>query len=200
MNLRAVLAALSSASALFALGCGGPPASVEGTIQGQPFAPIEAISDLATLNFGQMAFIVASTEPGTCDLFSRNQLHKNARFLIIGLGNVDVPPPDVMEAPLHVLPPTGPNEFPVLAPAATLVTTFTISLVSLQTLDDNCMSQPIVAGTDGTVTVTSADDLAFQGSGDVTFNTGDHVTFTFNSTPCYSLGFALNSATTPTCL
>jgi len=194
MNLRALLIAVS---ALSTLGCGGgPPASVEGTIQGKPFAALDAVSDIATASFGRMAVVVASTEQGSCDLFSRNQLRKNAQFLLISLANVDI-----TQKLLHVLPPTGPNKFPVLAPTAMVVTTPTISLVSLQTSDENCMSQPTrVDGASGTVTLTSADDLEFEGSGDVVLTTGDHITFKFNSTACYSLGFALTSDTMPACL
>src|SRR6185369_6184159 len=104
MNLRAVLIAVS---ALSTIGCGGgPPASVEGTIQGKTFAPLEAVSDVTRVPLGQMATIAASTEAGTCDLFSKNQLRKNAQFLLISLANVDFDNK-------RLLPPTGPNTFPV---------------------------------------------------------------------------------------
>jgi hypothetical protein len=193
MNLRAVLIAVS---ALSTIGCGGPPASIEGTIQGKTFAPLEAVSDLVTVPFGQMAIITASTEQGSCTLFSQNKLRKNAQFLLISLANVDI-----TQKTLHALVPTGPNDFPILAPTATVVTTPTISFVSVQMSDANCMDQPTpVDAVDGTVTLTSADDLEYEGSGDVVLTTGDHITFTFNSTACFSLGSALTTDKAPTCL
>jgi hypothetical protein len=191
MNFRAVLIAVSAFSTI---GCGGPPASIEGTIQGKGFAPLEAVSDIATVPLGRTAVIVASTEAGSCDLFSKNQLRKNAQFLLISLANVDFDQK-------QLLPPTGPNDFPVVGPKTPTISTFTVAFVSLQTSDANCMDQPTsVDAAEGTVTLTSADDLEYAGSGDVVLTTGDHITFTFNSTACYSLGFALTSTTMPACL
>ena len=194
MNLRAVFAALASLSALSALGCGGPPASVEGTLLGQAFTPIEAISDLTTVNLGRTAAVVLSTEQGSCDLFSKNQVRKGAQFLVLQFANVNF-------EKKQLEPPTGENSFDVLDPKSPTISQLTLSLASFEKLDDSCMRQPMsVDGVMGTLKLDSATDLEFSGSGDVTFNTGDHITLTFNATPCYSLGSALSSATQPACM
>jgi len=53
---------------------------------------------------------------------------------------------------------------------------------------------------DGEVILDAASDLEFAGHGDVTLSTKDHITFTFNATPCYSLGAPLTSNMMATCL
>lgn len=178
---------------LLTAGCSGPPATVDGTIQGRTMPATDAVSDVLSNAQGEAALIVASTEVESCSLFSAKTVQKNSQFLLISLANVNF-------AAQKFSAPTGPNTFPILDPKSPTVSTSTVAFVSYETTDAACLGmETSVDAISGTVTLESASNHDYSGSGDVTLRTGDKITFTFNSSACAGLATAITSDTPATC-
>jgi hypothetical protein len=197
MNLRAALAAALALAGvgLTAAGCGGGT-SVSGTINKKSFEALEAISGTVTQDEMSMGAVLISTELETCDIFADAALHKNMKLLQIGLAQFDF-------GSNKVVAPKDSGEFQVfnLEGGETPLTT-KLALVFYFEVDENCVpaTQPIL-GKSGKITLDSADDGAYSGSGDVTLDTGEHITFEFDATACSALSTLTvgGSTGTPSC-
>ena len=186
---------LCMASILSACG-GGSPGSVTGVIHGTSFSISDAISATIT-NPGQTgpeqsAVILMSTTSNLCaDLQATPVSHPNEK--LIGIILIDVNGTTFNT-------PTAPGTYTIFQGSGTppaKAASFGASV-----LDATCKDVPTsdATATTGTVTLSAVSGNVFSGSFDVTLDSGDHVTGSFDPEECPGLQAATGSTTTPSCM
>ncbi len=158
--------------------CGGSgKVTFNGTIRGQSFVPSDAISMNGTNGTSTFSSINITSQSGLCGLLSARQFPKNSKHFLIDLADVN----------------QTPFAFTFTAPSA--AGTYTVSRdsnplpakwasVAHLLSGADCQSSEIAFGVSGTVTITSLNGGSYSGNFDVTLNTTDHVTGSFNASYC----------------
>jgi hypothetical protein len=148
-------------------------AEVDGTIVGQSLEAEDAVSTVFSSEWGSEAGIVIINQPSFCD--GMGQLYDSpVRFLFIALAQFE-PATKLWKAPTepgtHVVHMVSQEA----TPRAALVLYFGSEGASS-------------IGRSGSVELTSASaDGTFEGEGDVTMDSGDHITFEFDTSSCARL-------------
>jgi hypothetical protein len=189
------LAALALTGAtLTAAGCGSSPGSVTGSIHGTSLGVNDAVSGIYTSGSSSAAVIALTTETDACATFTSGVSVKNATSLVISLGQIDI-------ASLKTVAPTAPGTFTVWDSKKMAIPPMSdVAVVSWYQSDSNCQSTVQATGATGTVSLTGANNGAFSGSGSVTFDSGDLVTFTFDATNCVAITTAAMGLNTTSCM
>jgi hypothetical protein len=174
-----------------AAGCGGGSAA-PGTVKGQTFSPSESISNSAPVAAGSSSsagIIVIANSSGLCADVNANKEPKNLQGLLITLE-------DVNQTTFATTAPTAPGVYDLSGSAARY------AFVAFQTNDASCqeISSQSAAGATGTVTVSSVSNGAYTGSYDVIFDSGDHLTGSFNATQCAGISTLFGPSSNPTCI
>jgi hypothetical protein len=174
------------AAALLACGaCGGSsssPASVSGSIGGQPFDAQDSISNLVSIGFGSGGLILITNSPNTCGKLSASQQPKNAKAIFFELGNQTA---GGISAP----PATG----SYTVHDSTTINNFTgnVALGQYAATDATCTPVAEVETISGTVTLTRVDANGYSGTFDVNFTDGSHATGSFSANRCAALSTSI---------
>jgi hypothetical protein len=188
MNLRLLM---GGTLLTLLLGCsGGSNTTFNGTVRGHQLTPADAVSGTGSLNVPpavsiNAAVVVISNTGGLCANASVGKQASNSQFFVITLFD---------RIGTQTAIPTAPGTYSVTS------TTKSASASYLET-DATCRS---IAGfsalaTSGTVTLTSVTSNGLVGTFDLTLNSGDRVTGSFNAPNCGGLISFLN-LTTATCI
>jgi len=188
MNLR-----FGIAGTLLALliGCGGGSSNstFSGAIRGRQLRPADAISGSGSYRISStqsinVAVVVLSSASGLCGNASAGRQPKNSQFFVITLSDRTGPQTAI---------PTAPGTY-------TVNSTTKFAGVGYLETDATCQTPMALQATanSGTVVLTSVTN-GLSGSFDVTLDTGDHVTGSFNAPNCGGLLGFLNLAS-PTCI
>jgi hypothetical protein len=181
-------------AALCACGGGGSgPGSVTGTIQGDHFKIVDAISwpfmytDSSTGATSTQAQVFLSTTPDLCGAFEANTFDHSVEMLSFGIADTGQ----------TVSAPTAPGKYTVVSNPMSLPPKS--AFVSAIVLDMTCMPTTAATATSGTVTITGVKPNVFAGSFDVKLDSGEHITGNFSPDACSAIQTFLDSTTTPTC-
>lgn len=180
----------------FVVACTSSSSGVSGMTPGGGFSPAATVSAAVMVSDGAggssgEALIVISNEDSVCgDAGATPPIErKGSRFISIALLDVNA----------------GTSTAPAAAGAYTIYPNTGSqppkeALLETVGLDATC--QPVDAdsasGQSGTVTLASVTGGVFKGTYDVTLNTGDHLTGSFDPTPCPALQ-SIAAATQTTC-
>lgn len=189
----AALAALASIGlTLTAAGCGGGggPGSVSGSVHGATLGVNDTASGIYSDVTGTLAVVVLTTEPAVCATFTSGASVKDTTSLLVTMSQIDI-------KTLKTVAATAPGTFTVYGKA--LPATSDVATVSWLQNDANCTSTTVASGASGTISLTAVDNGAYSGTGDVTFDSGDHVTFSFTGTACAAITTA-QSMTATSCM
>src|SRR5438105_3070435 len=164
-----------------------------GTVHGETLSPADSISDPATVmftsGFTPVGAIVLSDASGLCTRVSANRDAKGARALTLFLSDVNAQDGTIG-------PPAGTGAYPVFVvgsgspPAHFSVAAFSASDLLCKKIPDKS-----AAAVSGSVTLTRNADGAYAGSYDLTFDSGDRVTGSFDAATCRGLATYLAANT-----
>ena len=158
-------------------GSGGGPtgsATFSGGIHGASFVPRDAISANVSGPAGQQGALVLSSTPGLCSQLTGGKSPKDTQLLILTA---------LKQQPDHTTAaPTSPGTYPVFGLDSTAFAVF----ISLDTSCQDRGPSTDAFGISGAVTFTSVGDH-YAGSFDLTFDTTDHATGTFDAPGCSAL-------------
>ena len=172
-------------------GSSGGSGSVDGTVRGQPVAIVEAASAAVSSTTGSAseAMILMSSTTGLCVAPSAVVNHPGEKVVMIILSDSNGTMTNA---------PTAPGTYTVgtasLTPAKAAV--FEVNVLNATCGNDSSLGSVATAGT---VTLTSVDGGAFAGTYDVTLDTGEHVTGSFDPDACSTLADEVHSNGTPPC-
>lgn len=186
MKLRSLLRSHTGALALSLLGACGVAtpgagnnngvASVTGAIKGQAFAAVDAISSVATFGGSASAIVGLYDVTGSCDLYGQGKQRHGIKQLVLTLADVDAikgtQSAPTKEGTYVIGPQTGVGSITRTATAAWASTTAT------------CSAGDTAAGVSGSIALSSVNSGGIAGSGDITFDSGDHVTVSFIASTC----------------
>jgi hypothetical protein len=167
------------------------PPTFGGTVRGQTFVPLEAVSGqvftstgLHVLDFNTTGLILLRNTAGICEDFDARVDRNSAQYFAITV--------QALDSDGVLVPARAAGIYPVaLSSAANQY-----ARASFWTVGSRCESVVTANAIDGTVTLTSvSDDYAYTGTFDVTFDSGDEVTGTFDAAPCSTLSIEVG----PTC-
>jgi hypothetical protein len=170
---------------LVACSSSGSSASVDGTVRGSPIITSTIASTIVTSSDSSEAFIVLSSTASCAEPSAIVQHPGEQTVLLILTDNVA----DTSQAP------TGPGVYSIAANAAKA------AQVEVNVLDATCGNDADLGAvaTDGTVTLTSVNGGAFAGTFEVTLETGERITGSFDSDSCSTLADELHNSITPPC-
>jgi len=171
---------LMSASVLLAaLSCGGGGPTVgsatsTGSIRGQSLAPRDATAGTVAFSAngvaGRVALIAITSAPGICSMLAGGKEPRSTQYLVLAAFRLQ---PDYSP-----VPPPSPGTYPVGA------LTIENAVARFAATDANCQLVGLGTGaTDGSITFTSVGNR-YAGSYDLTFESGDRVTGTFDAPVC----------------
>jgi len=154
-------------------------------VDGAPFAAQDSIyvqASASGLSFvGMSTDILVSDYPASCAKEAADQGVANGRTLFIGLG--------ITDASGSASPATESGTYLVVSPASAPPASSHVAEISYQRNGANCLREQLITGTSGTVQVGQADTSAHggvQGTLDVTFENGDHLTGNVSAVYCAS--------------
>jgi len=178
----AVLAGCSSGSS------SSTSSAVHGTIRGNAYPIVDAVSATVTSSDASEAFIVLSSTPDLCQPPDAQIQHPGEKTVVLVLqdGNAAPTAPGVYT----VVDPVGNTPPP---PRAAVLYTSVLDAMCANNADDQ------TGGTSGTVTLSSAGGGVYEGQFDVMLDSGDHITGSFQPTLCDQLPAELKSDSTPAC-
>jgi hypothetical protein len=182
--MRTIGYVLVLASALCACGSDSSPASLAGTIHGMTFAMHDSASGevVVTTATGAMLHtgaVFLTSSSGTCADIMSNQAHQNEKGVLIVMW-------DVVGTTTNA--PTAGGTYSIYQGSGTSppkAATF-----NAQATDATCkeIATDSAKGATGTVTLTGVSGMRYTGHFDVSLDSGDHVTGSFDPTECPELG------------
>ncbi|HUJ28891.1 MAG TPA: hypothetical protein VLW85_22880 [Myxococcales bacterium] len=178
--------------------CGGGGAQVgatfSGTVKGQPFTPADAQSTRGTATFSVgtagVGAIALTSFAGVCASLTANTEPKSTTDLVLLVSDVNL-------STLQGSAPTQPATYTVYDFSGSGLPPAHLAYVSYGVNDASCVEQPGLSATgkSGTVTLTRVQGGAYSGSFDVTFDSGDHATGTFDTAECPGFASYLGTST-----
>jgi len=173
---------------LVACSSSGSSASIDGTVRGSPIVTSTIASTIVTSTSSSEAFIVMSSATSCADPSAIVQHPGEQTVLFILTDNTA----STSQAP------TSPGVYTV---SASDTPPAKAAQVEVNVLDATCVNDADLGAvaTGGAVTLTSVNGGAFAGTFDVTLETGEHVSGSFDSDACSTLADELRSTTTPPC-
>jgi hypothetical protein len=182
---RKTILATASFWLLAACGGGGPTysltgsATITGTVFGLPIAAADAISNVIPAgSSGSAGAILISTATNQCNLVNAHQQLKNGRAIAIVMGT---------QTGNTVAPPTL-GTYNVVTTAASATAQGKVASALFAATNASCGATNSAEAATGTSTLTRVDATGYTGTLDATFNGTDHVTGSFNTGTCSTLG------------
>jgi len=189
--MRTIGYVLVLASALCACGSDSDPASLAGTIHGMTFAMHDSASAevvVTTAGGAQLhaAGILLTSTTGTCADIMAKQSHQNEKAVFIVLW-------DVVGTTTNA--PTVPGTYTIYQGSGT--SPAKAGSFDAQANDATCheIAADTAKAATGTVTLTAVSGMKYAGNFDVSLDSGDHVTGSFDPTECPDLGNFIASTT-----
>ena len=183
---------LLACAGLVACGSNGASATFAGTVHGVTMQPKDAISAKATVAFSSgaapVAAIVISDLGGLCITVSANLEPKSSRALFLFLA-------DVNSSTGAIEPAAATGVFPVFVVGSGTPPAH-FSVASFGANDALCkeITAQAADAVSGSVTLTANGGGAYDGTYDLTFDSGDHVTGAFHTGACDGLTSYLGTA------
>ncbi len=174
-------------SILVACGGGSGSGSVNGTIRGASMRVADAISGNYFNPIGLYTgygVIALSTSGGLCGTWGAGKQPKSSQFLLFEVFDINL-------TTSQNTAPSGPGSYTVLANPGVIARP---AYVTYLALDANCHLSSAIGGSSGTLTLSSVGNGGYSGTFDVTFNSGDRVTGSFNASNCAGLATLLSSS------
>jgi hypothetical protein len=182
---------------LLLAGCGGASHSskVNGTIRGRTFQPADAISAAGSIaqrdRSAEVGIIALSSSGGLCGKVSAGSQPKNTQYLLLFVYDQDT-------ATGQTSAPGAAGTYRVSGTGQPLAKQ--AIAVYLQT-DASCneVADAGASSAAGTVTLSSVSNGNYEGTFDLTLDSGDHITGSFSASNCPGLPGFLNESST-TCI
>jgi hypothetical protein len=183
-----------------AVGCGGattgngngsPPATVKGSVGGQPVPNTDTVGVVSTQSFPgpngtlqtqTFAEVGVLNIPNTCAILQRHGEPASTKIFAVGV----IATGTSVAAGTYTIQPSTSSTLPR-------------AMAEYSVTDANCNNTTTENAMSGTVTLTAAmssSSSAVQGSFDVTMTNGDHLTGTFDAPVCH---YDSTSTSNPTC-
>jgi hypothetical protein len=179
MTMRALAAALL----LVCGACGGAassPASVSGTINGQPMDAQDALSNVVTVGTNSVGGILIVNSANSCAKFTARQQPRNAKAIVIAAGN--------QSSASAVSAPAATGSYTVHSGSTIGSATGNVATAAYVATDQNCVTTSSLDATAGTVTLTRVDSNGYSGNFDLTFaGSAGHLTGSFTANRCAAL-------------
>jgi hypothetical protein len=189
---------ISTALVLALCACGGGGGSngggsVSGTVGGISFPVASAISAIGSNSQGTAAVVAMTSGDDACTQVETNNTHPNETIVELELL-------DLNETAQTTSAPTAPGTYAVYDTNGSAAPTSTsVAIVFAESAGSDCNGGTGGGnGVSGTVTLTAANATTgvYSGTFDVTFDTGDHVTGSFNPEACTALGESTSGSAT----
>jgi len=160
------------------------PASVNGTIGGQPVDAKDATSNVYSFDADSEELVYIMNVANSCTMLTASQQPSNAKVIAIQVAT---------KSASGVSAPTMMGNYPVYTAAGIGGASGNVALARYQTSDATCTPTSDFEATSGSVTLTRIDASVFAGNFDLTFSDGNgqvtgHVTGSFNASHCDALG------------
>ncbi len=150
-------------------------ATVSGTIAGQSYTIVEALSFADTSTDGG-GFVLLATSPNACARIAADTVHPNEKFITISMSDT---------TSTGSIPPTAPGTYFVATTAQPKAASFDTEVFDATCTYDQDKSVDATSGSVSLSSISGANNDVYVATFDVTFSTtGDHVTGTFSTTPC----------------
>jgi hypothetical protein len=189
--MKGALAVLLLAAACS--GGGSSSATFNGSVHGQTLTPSQSISSPATVSLASgnapVAAIMLSDSPSLCGKLGLNQAPQSARVLLIFLS-------DVNAATGAIQVPAGTATYTVFVVSSGNPSAH-FAVASFGVNDSAChqIAAQSAAAISGTVTLTGNAGGTYMGTYDLSFDSGDRVTGSFDTAVCQSVASFLASNT-----
>lgn len=173
-----------AAALLAGAACGGgndyvPPATVNGTINGQGMGAQDAISNVLTAGTDSAGVIFITNAVDTCRKVSGRQVPRNGKAILVLLG---------FQTSSSTTAPAAAGVYPVFSAAAVGgQNNRNVAVARYQAVDAACFPNADLEATGGAVTLTKVDANGYAGTLDMTFEDNSHVTGTFTASKCDGL-------------
>jgi hypothetical protein len=179
---------IAAACVVVCAACGSAPGTVvNGTVAGQSINVVDAISNVIQSGAQSETGILITNVGNTCSSITAQQQLKNARSLDMVLGTMSATGITAAGVGAYTVYPSG-----------SVPTAGNVAVVTFTSTDLGCIPRVIFEAQSGTVTVSSADSRGYTATFDVVFPSGaDHLTGTFNTVTCPSLGKKIPSTCPP---
>jgi hypothetical protein len=160
------------------------PASVSGTIAGQPVDAQDSASNVYSFDADSEALVYIMNVANCCTMLTASQQPSNAKVIAIQLA---------IKSPSGISAPTASGTYPVYTAANIGAASGKVALARYQTSDATCSATSDYEASSGSVTLTRVDATSYAGTFDMTFSDGNgavtgHVTGSFNANLCDALG------------
>jgi len=182
-------------SALCACGSDSSPASLAGTIHGMSFAMHDSASGERVVTTGggtlHAASVFLTSTSGTCADIEANQFHQNEKGVLITLW-------DVVGTTTNA--PTAPGMYSIYQGSGT--SPAKAALFNAQVNDATCNEIPAdsAKGATGSVNLTLVSGMKYSGTFDVSLDSGDHVTGSFDPVECPQLDAYFSATNNVACI
>lgn len=178
---------------LFVAACtSSSPGSIDGTIKGNTYPVAQAISATIPGDGGGFGMILLSSSADACAPANAQVAHPGEKSLIVMVTATDANSKGQV--------PTATGTYAILDPTAEAPNAM-VAFVFSSNLNATCENDgdDQATATAGTVTIDSIDNGVYAGSFDLTLDSGDHITGTFDPSSCSTLPDILDDSMTPTC-
>ena len=162
-----------------------PPASVNGTVGGQPMNAQDSASNVYSFDPDSEVLVYIMNVANSCTMLTASQQPSNAKVIAIQIAT---------RSASGVSAPTALGNYPIYTAAGVGAASGNVSLARYQTSDPTCAAMSDYEATSGSVTLTRIDASSYAGDFDITFSdsgTGSvvgHLTGSFNANLCAALG------------
>jgi hypothetical protein len=160
------------------------PATVSGTIAGQPVDAQDSASNVYSFDADSEALVYVMNVANCCTMLTASQQPSNAKVIAIQLA---------IKSPSGISAPTASGTYPVYTAANIGAASGKVALARYQTSDATCSATSDYEASSGSVTLTRVDATSYAGTFDMTFSDGNgvvtgHVTGSFDAKLCDALG------------
>jgi len=166
------------------------PATVNGTVGGQPMNAQDSTSNIYSFEGNSEALVYIMNVASTCTMLTASQQPSNAKIIAIQIA---------VKSPSGVSAPTALGNYPMYTAANVGAASGNVALARYQTSDATCSPTSDYEATSGSVTLTRIDATSYAGNFDMTFSDGNgsvtgHVTGSFSANLCDAVGPTISGA------
>jgi len=175
---KQILVALLLACAACRGGKSSKPASVNGTIGGQPMDAQDSTSNIYSFDADSEGLVYIMNVASSCAMLTAGNQPSNAKVIAIQIA---------VKSATGISAPSAVGTYPMYTAANVGGANGNVALARYQTSDATCNPTSDIEASSGSVTLTRVDATIYAGNFDMTFSNGDHVTGSFNANRCDAL-------------
>ena len=175
--------AMVAAAAIVCGACGGGggsgPVTVNGNIGGQPMGAQDAVSNVLSVGGSDSeGAILFTNAAGTCAKLTAGQQPKNAKAILIEIGN---------QTATGVTAPTATGTYTVYTHSGVTSHTGNVAVAEYVATDANCNATNQIEANGGTVTLNRVDSSGYSGTYTMTLADGSSISGSFTANKCAAL-------------